>query len=160
MEKKFDRQEVVDYVRRAIDDRASWFYLLTKEARNAGVNPEEIARKAIFQFGCMKGDKLAATAELQEFINQFASEVSKGVFQMEVKELAEDKAVLEFNYCPLVECWKRLGADSQELDRLCDWAMEGDRGVMQNFPAINMDIASRIGAGETCCRLVFTKKQN
>lgn len=156
-DKKFDLSEVVEYVRKAVDDRATWFYLLTEQARAAGVDPESIARRAVFQFGCMKGAKLEPTGDIREFIDGFASEVSKGVFAMELKEIDDTRAVLEFNYCPLVEAWKRLGGSPQDLDALCDWAMEGDRGVMENFPAIIMAIASRIGAGDKCCRLVFTK---
>ena len=151
------REQAVEYVRKAIDDRATWFYLLLKEAASAGLDEESLARKAIFQFGCLKGGRLEATDDMLEFMGQFASEVSKGVFDMDLREISSDRAVLEFNYCPLVECWRRLGCDGAETDRLCDWAMEGDHGIMSKFPAFEMDIQSRIGAGDKCCRLVFSK---
>lgn len=157
-QENFTREEVVENMRKAIGDRATWFYLLNKEVENNGMDAEKIARSAVFKFGCMKGEKLDRAEDVKSFIEGFVSDISKGIFEMELKENNYEQAVLEFNYCPLVESWKKLGCAEEELDTLCDWAMEGDRGIMENFPALKMDIQSRIGAGDKCCRLVFTKK--
>lgn len=150
--------EVVASVRKAIEDRATWFRLLMQGTEAAGADSEKIARKAIYEFGCMKGSKMKTTDNMSEFIEQFAGTPGRDVFEMQFKEVNDNRSVLEFNYCPLVECWRRLGCEQAEMDRLCDWAMEGDRGVMSNFPAIEMEIEKRIGAGDCCCRLVFNKK--
>lgn len=148
--------EAVDHVRKAIEDRAKWFYLLLTEAKEEGYEVEEFARRAIFEFGCMKADKMTETKDMEEFINQFTADLGEEIFAMEVKELESNKAVMEFNYCPLVEAWKKLGCSAEELDYLCDWAVEGDKGMMSKFPVIELDIKTRLGAGDECCTLVFT----
>lgn len=153
------RGELTEAVRRAIEDRATWFKLLLDNAQKGGVNAEELARKSIFEFGKMKGARMNPTTDLQSFVKEFANPIVTDVFQMEIKEAGPEKAVIEFNYCPLMQAWDRLGATPEEHDRLCDWAMEGDRGLMTRFPGFDLDIQTRKGKGDPVCRLVFTLKK-
>lgn len=51
-----DNQEMIDKVRAAIKDRATWFALLYKSFKEAlpEQQVEELARKAIYEFGRLK----------------------------------------------------------------------------------------------------------
>ncbi|HEX3015878.1 MAG TPA: L-2-amino-thiazoline-4-carboxylic acid hydrolase, partial [Desulfobacteria bacterium] len=114
MEKEqLEVDQAVTYVRNAIADRATWFYLLVKEIEAAGGNAEHIARKAVFQFGCLKGGKMNPTTNMREFVAEFSPGLGRKVFANEVKEIDENHAVIEFSHCPLAACWKNLGCSPQ-----------------------------------------------
>ena len=148
--------KTVQYLREAIADRAIWFYLLIEELKKEEYPAEKIARRAIFNFGCLKAEKMKDTNELKTFIGEFTASPGQEVFAMEVKELDSQRAVLEFQHCPLVKAWQDLGCTVEETDYLCEWAVEGDYGVISQFPDFDLDIESRIGAGAKCCRLIIT----
>ena len=46
-------------------------------------------------------------------------------------EADHDNLKVEFNYCALVNAWKKLGFDDEKIALLCDIAMEGDRGIAE-----------------------------
>ena len=46
---------LVREIRKAIEHRATWMYLLLKEARDRGLDWDEFARPAILQTGCQGG---------------------------------------------------------------------------------------------------------
>ncbi|MFM1651758.1 L-2-amino-thiazoline-4-carboxylic acid hydrolase [Brevibacillus sp. B_LB10_24] len=150
--------EAVRMVRNAIEDRATWFDLLTKEAVAAGVDPEPIARRAIQRFGYLKSHKMIQTESMEEFVSQFANELVSQVFEMDVKEVMGDHAVVHVHYCPLVESWKKNGNTDEQIDNLCKWAVEGDHGLMENFPDFQFTPEKRIAAGDGYCRFVFNRK--
>jgi hypothetical protein len=56
MAKQVDQKEMIDKVRAAIKDRATWFALLFRSFKEAfpEKDVERLARKAIFEFGRMK----------------------------------------------------------------------------------------------------------
>lgn len=151
-------EDAIQLVRGAIEDRATWFHLLTKQMTEAGVDAEAIARKAIREFGCLKSDKMVATDDMEYFIKQFAHKLVFNVFGMEIVEVTQDKAIVQFHKCPLVDAWKRLGCSPERVDYLCDWAVEGDYGVMKNFPSFEFTPEQRLATGAACCRMVFTRK--
>lgn len=152
--------EAVTLVRGAIEDRATWFYLLIKEAEKQGYNAEDFARRAIREFGCLKSSKMVSTESMEAFVKQFAHKLVYNAFQMEIVSCTEDQAELRFHYCPLVESWKKLGVSPERIDSLCEWAVEGDYGVMNNFPALEFDPALRLAAGHDYCKMVFTRKKD
>ena len=61
MEKTYSQAEldekVVQEVRKAIEHRATWMYLLLKEARERGLDWDEFARPAIWTTGCLGGHR-------------------------------------------------------------------------------------------------------
>ncbi|MBM7867608.1 hypothetical protein GTO89_13265 [Heliobacterium gestii] len=149
----------LETVRQAFQDRATWFYLLLDEAQAMGVDAETLAKKAIFRYGQMKGQAMEPTAEMEKLIAQFARPTSQAIFEMKIVEVTPEQAVIEFHRCPLVDAWReRHGCDVKETDRLCDWAVQGDRGIMACFPDFEFIPEKRIGAGDACCRMVFRKK--
>lgn len=158
-----DRQEVTyrelrDTVRDAIEDRAVWFYLLLKELNNGGeIKETEFAKNAIFKFGKLKGEDMAPAETPEQWAKKLITKTAQMVFEQDLVEASNDKAVLEFSYCPLVEAWKKLGATSKEVSNLCKMARCGDFGRIAPFP-LNLEFESIIADGDAKCRLVVTKQ--
>lgn len=151
----------VNDMRAAIEHRATWFYLLVEQMRK--VTPEqweELARKAITSCGVFHGNtKYSRPTDLKKFAAEFANELYRKIFEMDVVELNEDRFVVEFHYCPLVAAWQKQHASDEDLAKLCDIAMDGDRGIASTFPEYEFDLQSTIASGDRVCRIVFTRKK-
>ncbi len=151
-------EEQVNNMRSAIEHRATWFYLLLDEARKKGLDWDDFARKAIFRCGCFHGDiKYTKTDDMKVFAFEFANDLYKKIFEMDIKEVTADGFVVEFHYCPLVNAWSKLTQDEKEIDHLCDIAMDGDRGIV-SVKGLNMDLQDTIAKGGSGCKIVISKK--
>jgi len=156
-----DETQLVTEVRKAIEHRATWMYLLLKEARERGLAWDEFARPAVFQTGCLSGqkklEKMKDSGDMKEFSTVFAGETSRAIFDMEVILADEEGYYLDFHYCPLVTAWQKLGASQEEIEQLCDIAMDGDRGVAAQFPEFEFSLGKTIAEGESVCQIRFDK---
>ena len=65
-EKKYTQEELTEAFRSAIEDRAKWFYLLSKYTEEGF---DEIAEKAITEFGKAKGKALGNCETAKDFAN-------------------------------------------------------------------------------------------
>ncbi len=154
--KKHD--EHTEDLRAAIEHRATWMYLLLDEARKRGLDWDDFARKAIFRCGQFHGNKkFSKTDDLRQLAKEFTVDTYKKVFEMEIVELNDESFIVEFNYCPLVSAWLKQTDNENDIDTLCDIAMDGDRGIVDTFPAFSFDLQGTIAGGEKVCRLVFTR---
>jgi hypothetical protein len=152
------RQEMIDKVRAAVEDRAVWFALLYRTFREAF--PEEeverLARKAIYEFGRLKARKDPEDFNPAAWVRRHVEKGSNLIFDSDIEE-GEAEAVQMMKYCPLVEAWKKMGCSTEEIDLFCDIAMEGDRG-RADAHGVGMELRERIGKGDPRCRLrVFTE---
>ncbi len=149
------KKEMIEKVRAAIKDRATWFALLYKTFR--GALPEDqvqqLARKAIFEFGLMKAKKDPENFSPQAWVQKHVDKGSFEVFDSDI-EIHDDYAVQQMKFCPLVEAWKEMGCSTEEIDLFCDIAMEGDRGRAAGH-GVKMELDQTIGKGDACCRLVI-----
>jgi hypothetical protein len=167
MEKTYSQAEheeqVVQEVRKAIEHRATWMYLLLQEARKRGLDWDDFARPAIRETGCFYGQKRREMMEnpgsMEEFATVFAAGTSRMVFEMEVLAADEGKYHLDFHYCPLVSAWEKLGAPPEEIEQLCDIAMDGDRGIADEFPPFEFSLGKTIAGGHPVCQIRFDKKE-
>ncbi len=151
--------EHTEQLRGAIEHRATWMYFLMKEARERGLSWDDFARKAIRSCGHFHSQtKFHATDSVQEFSKEFATDVVKKVFDMDIIELCDERLIVEFNYCPLVSGWLKQTSSEDDIEALCDIAMEGDRGIIDKFPAFSFDLQSTIAGGDRVCRLVISKE--
>ncbi len=154
-------KKLVQEVRKAIEHRAAWMYLLLKEARDRGLDWDEFARPAIRNTGCLGGqkrrEKMVDPSSLEEFATVFAGETSRGVFEMELVKQDSEGYYLDFHYCPLVKAWQELGASQEEIEQLCDIAMDGDRGVADQFPSFEFSLGRTIAQGSEVCQIRFDK---
>lgn len=152
-------EEHINDMRGAFEHRATWFYLLLDEARKKGLDWDDFARKAIFRCGCFHGNnKFSQTDDLKKFSAEFATEMVKKIFEMDIVEVTDDKFVVEFNYCPLVTAWLKLTDNEEDIDHLCDIAMDGDRGIIAAFDKFEFDLQETIASGGDVCRIVITKE--
>jgi hypothetical protein len=147
-------------LRNAIEHRATWLHFLLDEAEKTGADWEKIGRNAIFRCGCFHGtSKFTSTADLRRFAAEFAIEDARKVFEMEVREASDDRLYVEFNYCPLVSAWLKLTQDEARIAKLCDISMEGDRGILHEFPDFEFRLGDTIAkGGKVCCVEVIKKK--
>lgn len=156
-------EEIVVEVRNAIEHRATWMYHLMNEARERGLDWDDFARKAIGKTGCMHGTRFAEMMEdkskMEEFSKVFAVGTGRKVFDMEVVAEDEEKYYLDFHYCPLVKAWQKLGLSDEEIEHLCDIAMDGDRGISSQFPEFQFTLGETIAQGAPVCQIRFDKKK-
>jgi hypothetical protein len=152
-------KELTEAIRLAIQDRATWFYLLLKEIKAAGGDPDAVAEKAIFKFGQAKGKKIGKAATPKEFFDGIATRNAALAFAMEPGEVTADRGYYRFHYCALVEAWKQLGCSPGEIAHLCELAKCGDYGVISCFPELELSFNGVIAEGKPYCELIVTKKK-
>ena len=152
------REPAIETQRNAIGHRALWMYYLMDEARKRGLDWDDFARAAILRCGHYHGQtKFPKTESLEAFGTAFATDDLIKVFDMDVIACNDDEFIVEFHYCPLVTGWMTQTQDAADLDKLCDIAMEGDRGIVAEYPGFAFDLQSTIARGDSVCRLVLTK---
>lgn len=147
-------------MRSALEHRATWFYLLLEEAEKAGMDWEAFARRAITRCGVIHGDtKFAKTDDLQAFGKAFANDLYSKIFEMEIKENSAEKFEVVFHYCPHVAAWQKLTGDEKKIEKLCDIAMDGDRGIISRFPKFQFELGDTIAKGGKGCSITITMKK-
>lgn len=153
-----EKNDTIEKVRAAVKDRATWFALLYKRFKEAlpEDQAEELARKAIYEFGRLKARKDPKNFSPKAWIEKHVSKGSYMVFDSDV-EVNEAGAVQKMKYCALVEAWKELGCTKKEIELFCDIAMEGDRG-RADAHGVRMELEERIAKGNDFCKLVLFNK--
>ena len=79
------------------------------------------------------------------------------VFEMKVVECTDDKLSIDFHYCPLVKAWQKQGCTDEEISRLCDLAMCGDRGIGEAH-GVELDLPKTIARGDDCCAIRYVRR--
>jgi hypothetical protein len=146
-------------IRGTLEHRATWLYLLLKEAEKNGIAWEAIGFPAIRACGHMHGQnlvKLSGTNSLKGLKRKLFTLPAQWVFEMKVLDSTDNRLSIDFGYCPLVAAWQNLGCSDEEIVRLCDIAMEGDRGIAETFGA-TLDIGETIARGFNKCQIRFSK---
>ena len=148
----------VNDMRSALEHRGTWFYLLVEEAEKAGYDWETFARKAITRCGQIHGDSnFTKTEDLKVFAKEFANELYSKIFEMDIKEISDEKFQVEFHYCPHVAAWQKLTKDEKKIEKLCDIAMDGDRGMVSRFPKFKFELGDTIAKGGKGCTITITR---
>lgn len=150
-----DNDITIDKVRAAIKDRALYLALLLRSFSKSipSAQVEASARKAIFEYGLIKGKRDNQPMTPETWVDSHVSKGSAAVFKSSIIK-AEETCEQRMTFCPLVEAWKELGCSEKEIDLLCDIAMEGDRGRAA-FHAIPLEITQRLAKGDPYCCLVL-----
>lgn len=149
-------------IREQLEHRALWMYLLCDEAAKKGLNAEEYAPAAIRRCGLYQGANLRRKAgggeSLRGLKKTLFSKFAQWVFEMDIKRCDEDHLDIDFHYCPLVKAWQKQGCSDEEIAKLCDHAMCGDRGIAESFGAV-LDLQSTIAKGSDLCRIRFKREE-
>ena len=160
MEKEMDEKtkEMIEKVRAAIKDRATWFALLYNGFKEVlpEEKVEEISRKAIFEFGKMKAKKDKLPFSHKEWVSKHESKGSALVFDSDI-EIFGDHSIQKMKHCALVDAWKEMGLSSEDIAKLCDIAMEGDRGRAAAH-GVHMELKETLGKGDNFCKLIISGK--
>ncbi|MEA4897371.1 L-2-amino-thiazoline-4-carboxylic acid hydrolase [Bacillota bacterium Meth-B3] len=150
----------VNINRNAIEHRATWMGLIYQEALKAGADAEAICRAAIKRCGNIHGAGFKAMcdnpADVRQFRTAFLPELGLNTFEMEVTGCDEANLHIDFHYCALVNAWKKLGFDDETCAKLCDIAMDGDRGIAEAM-GYTLDLTDTIAKGCATCKLHFHK---
>jgi hypothetical protein len=165
---------LVTKYRTFIEHRALWMYLLCDEARKQGLKPESFAPAAIRRCGSYHGLRALTgqeNADVQSRQNggsqngsckrltkKLFSSTGRAIFEMKIQQSTNDAFDVDFHYCPLVSAWKKQGCSDEECDKLCDWAMEGDRGIAEAF-GCELELPKTIAKGDGICQIRFKRKQ-
>ena len=150
---------ILKAIRGTLEHRATWLYLLLKEAGKKGVKWEDIGYPAVRACGNMHGRELVAlsgTNSLKGLKKKLFTLPAQLIFEMKILESTDTRLSIDFGYCPLVAAWQKLGCNDEEIKRLCDIAMEGDRGIAESFGG-KMELGGTIAGGDKKCRIRFTK---
>lgn len=149
----------LEQMRGAYEHRALWMYYLSKEHNPVEDGADGPLHQAIRQCGLYHAATKYGTFEsIDKFCEAFASEPAKSVFEMEIVEKDENTLSVDFHYCPLVEAWKKLGIEGEELAALCDIAMDGDRGIIEGCGGMNFELPATIANGDGVCQIRITTK--
>ena len=152
--------EKVTINRNAIEHRATWMGLSYEAAKESGVDGEQILRSAVAQTGCLHGtfikEKLSEPVKLNEFADIFLTSVGINTFEMKVKTKTENTLEIRFHYCPLVSGWLKAGIPVEDIPKLCDIAMDGDRNIAKTV-GVGFSLGKTIAAGNHSCEVDFFK---
>lgn len=157
-------EEKIQINRAQIEHRATWMGLIYDEMVKAGIDAEPIIRKAIRRTGHIHGERLlagkGAPLSCQEFKDSFfgADEKAVGIQSFHMKDVRADdcNAYSNFQYCALLNAWRKLGFDDKTCALLCDMAMDGDRGVAETV-GLELELNETLAKGCACCKLRFHK---
>ena len=144
-------------LRELLEHRALWLYLLCDEAEKAGLPAEQFAPAAIKRCGLSQGAglvKKGGTPSLIGLRKTLFSKAAQLVFEMDIKRCDDDHLDIDFHYCPLVKAWQKAGCTDEQIAKLCDIAMCGDRGIGESY-GCTLDLPKAIARGDEICALRY-----
>ncbi|MEG2405000.1 MAG: L-2-amino-thiazoline-4-carboxylic acid hydrolase [Oscillospiraceae bacterium] len=153
------KNPIIRAVREQLEHRALWLYLLCDEADKKGFSYDDFAPDAIHRCGLYQGGGLVekgGTSSLRGLHKTLFNLPARMVFEMKIKESTDDKLSIDFHYCPLVKAWQKQGCTDEQISKLCDIAMCGDRGIGESYGAV-LDLPKTIARGDDICEIRFHK---
>jgi hypothetical protein len=156
-----DHGEAIERQREGIRQRAIWLYYFLAEAKNRGWDWEDFGRKVMFNCGVFKGEQFYPdTDSVAEFAKVYQSPTALKLFDSEILVSSATALIVESHYCPLLEAWLLLSDDRDFIKKLCEIAMEGDRGVISRYCDFNFKVCTTLGAGDAKCRVEIWRNKN
>ena len=148
-------------IREQLEHRALWMYLLCDEAKKKGLNPEEYAPAAIKRCGLYQGGLLVEKGgmgkSLKGLKKALFGKAAQLVFEMKILRCTDDNLDIDFHYCPLVKAWQKQGCSDEQIAKMCDHAMCGDRGIGECF-GVELDLPGTIANGDATCQLRYVRR--
>nr|WP_308628166.1 L-2-amino-thiazoline-4-carboxylic acid hydrolase [uncultured Eisenbergiella sp.] len=155
------KNPLIKAIRELLEHRALWLYLLCDEAAKKGIDPFSFAPDAIRRCGHMQGKDLVAkgnTKSLKGLRKTLFTKPAQMVFEMDIRKCTDDELEIHFHYCPLVKAWQKAGCSDEEIARLCDTAMCGDRGIGETY-GCSLDLPETIANGDNICHLRYYRNK-
>jgi hypothetical protein len=152
----------------AYQDRTRQVYFIWRKLKE--LYPEVDANRVIgegsWDFGVFQGEQIKKKYEGKDVgpVEALLGQTSKGgwfVFQQEITELNENKAVKIFHQCPHVLALQDLGLSAEEIKTFCrDMLGRCDYGICAPFEKVDIDFPTTVADGEGHgCAMTITKKQ-
>ncbi|MDR1533597.1 MAG: L-2-amino-thiazoline-4-carboxylic acid hydrolase [Planctomycetota bacterium] len=152
------KDDLILKLRRASENRGVWVYFLLKTAHDKGYDIEDFARRAIRALGRANRSQYPDTDDLRTFVAAFMAETPQKLFEMELIRLDDREARIDFHYCPMCGAWTRLTRDQRFLEKICDIAMEVDRGLFDTYDCFEFSLGKTICQGHGVCEITIGKK--
>jgi len=153
----------VDVLRGAIGHRATWTGLTYVKGKAAGMaeEAEKFIREAILETGEVQGGGIKSRCsdpqDVACFAETFLTPNVLKAFDIKFKTKTEDRVDLEFHHCPLLKAWQDLGIDNATCEKLCDMAMDGDRGIAKVM-GFDFNLGGTLAKGSSTCEVSFFKQ--
>jgi hypothetical protein len=156
------RNPLIVGIREQLEHRALWMYLLIDEAEKHGLKSEEFAPDAIRRCGLYHGAnhriKGGMGNSLKGLKKALFGTIARQVFEMDILRCDDDHLDIDFHYCPLVKAWQKQGCTDEQIAKLCDHAMCGDRGIGESF-GVELDLPGTIANGDPTCQIRFVRRE-
>jgi len=155
-------------VRNAYMDRTRQVYFIWKKLKEIypEVDADRVVREATWDFGVYQGRKIAAKAGRDDLgpAEVLLGQTSKGgmaVFDQEIVEVGDHRAIKIFHSCPHVDALKELGATPAEITHFCRNILSAcDFGICQPFHNVEIQfpttVADHTGHG---CQMIITRRR-
>ena len=155
-------------IRNAYMDRTRQVYFIWKKLKETHpeVDADRVVREAAWDFGVYQGRRIAARAGRNDLgpAEVLLGQTSKGgmaVFDQEIVELGNDRAVKIFHSCPHVDALNELGVSPAEITHFCRNILSAcDFGICHPFPNVEIEfpttVADHTGHG---CQMIITRKR-
>ncbi|MCI8465105.1 MAG: L-2-amino-thiazoline-4-carboxylic acid hydrolase [Lachnospiraceae bacterium] len=140
------------------EKRGMIYFQMVKHAVAAGLDKEKFARAAVNRIGRDNSRDFGKYDSLPEFVYSFMNEGLISQFRPELKEMDDDRARVDFHYCPMLGGLSNMTEDADELELLCDCAMETDRGLTSSL-GLGFELGHTIATGYDTCELCFKWKE-
>ena len=162
-EEEFRQTVLSAYMDRA---RQVWFIYRKMKELYPQIDAERVIREGSWDFGLYQGNKIAQKYGAENVGPKEAlfGQTSHGgmmVFDQEIVEAGDERAVKHFRRCPHVEAIRELGATDEEVHRFCrDMIGACDYAICHPFPNVEIDFPTTIADGEgEPCRMTITAKK-
>ena len=158
---KLVENDRINALRAAIQHRATWMALMFLEMEKSGCDAEKITRAAVRKTGLIHGEMFKARTrnpeDVRDFKEVFLTDDGIKIFEMDINASDEKQVNIDFNYCALVEAWKRLGISDEKIALLCDIAMDGDRGIAEAM-GYEFELGDTIAKKCKTCQVKFYRR--
>lgn len=153
-------------VKGAYMDRARQVWFIYKKIKELypEVDAERIIREGSWDFGLYQGNQIAEKYGAENITPREAllGQTSKAgmlVFEQEILQADEDKAVKLFTACPHCEAIRELGATPEEIKTFCRNMIGAcDYAIVHPFPHCTIDFPTTVADGEgEPCRMTITR---
>ena len=153
-------------VKSAYMDRTTQVYFIWKKLKELypEVDANRVVREGSWEFGLFQGNQIAEKYGADNIGPKEAilGQTSKGgwlVFQQEITEFTDEKAIKMFNNCPHVEALERLGVDKAQQKEFCrDMLGHCDYAICHPFPNVKIDFPTTVADGEGHgCAMTITR---
>ncbi|WP_405380035.1 L-2-amino-thiazoline-4-carboxylic acid hydrolase [Phascolarctobacterium sp.] len=162
-------EEFHQAVKDAYKDRTRQVYFIWRKLKELypEVDANRVIREGSWDFGLYQGQKIVEKFGDAEKIGPkeaLLGQTSRGgllVFEQEIQELEDNRAVKIFNCCPHCEALRELGCSPEEIKMFCrDMLGHCDYAICEPFPNVEIDFPTTIADGEgKGCAMTITRKK-